>query len=395
MKFKAVQYEEYKWHSTIDTDMLSRRQRKTIVDKYNASLPCKIEKADFPVNSELQAEIDDALILAIRFDEMLKSKSYNIPAIMLRSESASSSQIENLTASAKNIAIAELDSKAPKNSRIIADNISAMKTALSLDSEISLNLITEIHKTLLCKTNAGIAGKIREQQVWVGGDNLSPGKATFVPPHSKHIKEYLTDWVTFSNRINLNPIILAAVSHAQFETIHPFIDGNGRTGRALMQRILKNNGIFKNSSLPISIGLLNKIDAYYSALNEFHNGDYIPIVKEISKGIVFAVQIGSSMVAKIDDMMNTWKSNIKAKESSSIWKLIDVLVENPVVDAKFVSENLNLSLKSAYNILQDAHNFGVLKPIGKVNQNMKFEATDITDLIDEVMSKDGMRRKSF
>jgi len=56
MKFKAVQYEEYKWHSTIGTDMLSRRQRKTIVDKYNACLPCKIEKTDFPVNSELQTE---------------------------------------------------------------------------------------------------------------------------------------------------------------------------------------------------------------------------------------------------------------------------------------------------------------------------------------------------
>jgi hypothetical protein len=120
MKFKAVQYEEYSWISTIDTDLLSRRQRETIVNKYKAALPCKIENADFPINPELQAEIDDAVILATRFDEMIKSKRYNIPAIMLRSESASSSQIENLTASAKNIAIAELDSKAPKNSRVIA-----------------------------------------------------------------------------------------------------------------------------------------------------------------------------------------------------------------------------------------------------------------------------------
>jgi Fic family protein len=344
MKFEAVKYEEYPWHSALDTDMLSRRQRAMIVDKYKAALPCKIEKMDFSVNSELQAEIDDAIILATRFDEMLKSKSYNIPAVMLRSESASSSQIENLTASAKNIAIAELDNKAPKNSRIIADNISAMKTALSLDSKISYDLIIEIHKTLLQKTKANIAGKIREQQVWIGGNNISPGNAAFIPPHSKHIKEYLADWIAFSNRINLNPIILVAVSHAQFETIHPFIDGNGRTGRALMQRILKNNGIFRNSSLPISVGLLNKVEAYYSALNEFHDGNYIPIVKEIAAGIIFAVQVGSSMVAKIDDIMSNWKASIKAKESSNVWKLIDILVENPVVDAKFVSEKLNLSL---------------------------------------------------
>jgi len=241
MKFKAVQYEEYPWHSSLDTDMLSRRQKAMIVDKYKAALPCKIEKMDFSVNSALQAEIDDAVILATRFDEMLKSKGYNIPAVMLRSESASSSQIENLTASAKNIAIAELDNKAPKNSRIIADNISAMKTALSLDSQISYDLILEIHKTLLQKTKADIAGKIREQQVWIGGNSISPGNATFVPPHSKHINEYLADWIAFSNRINLNPIVLAAVSHAQFEIIHPFIDGNGRTGRALMQRILSRS----------------------------------------------------------------------------------------------------------------------------------------------------------
>ena len=392
MKFEAVQYEEYAWHSAIDTDLLSRRQRKMIADKYKAALPCKIEKIDFSVSSELQAEIDDAVILATRFDEMLRSKGYNIPAIMLRSESASSSQIENLTASAKNIAIAELDSKAPKNSRIIASNISAMKTALEFDSKISFDLIMEIHKILFHKTNPGIAGKIREQQVWIGGDSLSPGKASFVPPHCKHIKEYLKDWVAFSNRINLNPVILAAISHAQFEIIHPFIDGNGRTGRALIQRILKNNGIFRNSSLPISVGLLNKIDAYYSALNEFHNGNYISIIKEIAEGIIFAVQAGSSMVVKIDDIINNWKSNIKAKESSNVWKLIDVLVENPVVDAKFVAEKLNLALKSAYNILEDASNFGILKPIKKPNQNMKFEATDITGLIDDVMSNKEMLR---
>ena len=386
MKFKAVQYEEHRWESTIDASLLSRRQRELVVDKYKAALPCKIKKADFPIHSELQAEIDDAVILATRFDEMLKNKGYNIPAIMLRSESASSSQIENLTASAKNIAIAELDSKAPKNSRIIADNIFAMKTALSLDSKISYDLIIEIHKTLLSKTNAGIAGKIREQQVWIGGNSISPGNASFVPPHSKHINGYLKDWVNFSNRINLNPVVLAAVSHAQFETIHPFEDGNGRTGRALIQRILKNNGIFKNSSLPISVGLLNRIDDYYSALDKFHSGDYIPIVKEIAAGIIFAVQVSSAMVEKIDSIINNWKAGIKAKESSNVWKLMAVLVENPVVDAKFVSEKLNLSLKSAYNILQDAHNFEMLKPIGKINQNMKFEAADITHLVDEVMS---------
>jgi Fic family protein len=386
MKFKAVQYEECRWHSIVDTYMLSKKQREAIVYKYNAILPCKIEKVDFSVNSELQAEIDDALILATRFDEMLKSKNYSIPAIMLRSESISSSQIENLTASAKNIAIAELNSRAPKDFLIIADNISAMKTALLLDSEIDLDLITEIHKTLLQKTSANTAGKIREQQIWIGGGNLSPDNATFIPPHSKHIKEYLIDWIAFSNRLDLNPIIIAAISHAQFETIHPFISGNGRIGRALMQRILKNNGILRNSSLPISVGLLNKIDTHCSALNKFHNGDYIPIVKEVIAGITFAVQVGCSMVTKIDDILNIWKSNIKANKSSNVWKIIDILVENPVVDAKFISKKMNLPLKSAYNILQNVCSFSVLKPIGKESQNMKFEASDITDLIDETIN---------
>ncbi|MDR3002189.1 MAG: hypothetical protein LBU89_13120 [Fibromonadaceae bacterium] len=129
MKFEAVKYEEYPWHSTFDTDLLSRRQRKMIVSSYKAALPCKIEKADFPVSPEFQAEIDDAVILATRFDEMLKSKKYNIPA---------------------------------------------MKAALSLDSKISYDLIIEIHKTLLHKTNANIAGKLRGQQVWIGGNNLNP-----------------------------------------------------------------------------------------------------------------------------------------------------------------------------------------------------------------------------
>lgn len=107
---------------------------------------------------------------------------------------------------------------------------------------MSKDAILYIHKALLANTDVDYAGKSRDKQVWIGGSNLGPGDADYVPPHHTELGKAMDDLVTFTKRTDLGSVTKAAIAHAQFETIHPFIDGNGRAGRTLLQSVLRQEG---------------------------------------------------------------------------------------------------------------------------------------------------------
>jgi Fic family protein len=256
-KIPPIEYETLDWESSLGERYLTKKDilwlgsHKT----YKAAVPHKIANLQIEIPAELQIKLDEALAIITRFDENMSHKNFSLPQIMLRSESASSSQIENLTASSRNIAWAELDEKAPANSKVVANNIAAMKQAIDEADFLTTNSISDIHRALLPELN----GEFRKEQVWIGGSNLGPAEADFVPPQYQRIRGLLDDLIQFNQRDDINPIVKAAILHAQFETIHPFVDGNGRTGRALIHVVLRNEKILRHSALPISAGLLHNI----------------------------------------------------------------------------------------------------------------------------------------
>jgi Fic family protein len=393
-QLQPVGYETKDWESSLMGEMLSRREREWIANHktYEASIPEYIADIDVDIPNELHSKLDEALVIIGRFDSMIAMKEYSLPLIMLRSESASSSQIEHLTASAKNIALAELSKDAPSNSKLIANNINAMKKAMDEASHFSLSTIKEVHQALLKDMNIDFAGKIREEQVWIGGSNLGPSDADFVPPYHTRVPDLLNDLIKFSKRSDINSIVKAAVLHAQFETIHPFADGNGRTGRTLLHIILKQDEVLLNSALPISAGLLHNVDNYFNALNKFHNGDPLPIVEEMCDAIFMGAQIGSLMIVKIEELLGKWKESIRARTDAKIWKLLEVLIEQPVVNPEFIAEKLGITLRTAYNVLDTAENEGVVKKIGNRYRGLYFECKELTRILDVVGSTDALRR---
>lgn len=235
---------------------LSRNTKSKILSSYVSSIPVTISNKTLTVPPALESFLSDLIANISRFDAIQSQKGYGFPNLLLRSESAASSQIENLTSSIRNITLAEIDQKSPKNARLFAGNVFAMRKALSLDEPFSTSLIAKIHTELLGKEES-FAGQFRTQPAWIGGTSYSPHGAIFVPPHDSLIHFYLDDLVEYAKRIDINPIVKAAIIHAQFETIHPFIDGNGRTGRTLLHKSLKDDGILQAIALPISAGLLH------------------------------------------------------------------------------------------------------------------------------------------
>ena len=111
---------------------------------------------------------------------------------------------------------------------------------------------------------------IRDRWVWIGG--RSPVTASYVAPRHEAVPAAVEDLVLFLQRRDLDPTVQAAIAHAQFETIHPFTDGNGRTGRAIVSSLLRARGVVGNVTVPISSGLLHDIDGYIAALTDYRAG---------------------------------------------------------------------------------------------------------------------------
>ena len=291
----SVTYEELVWHIDPDErEFIPKSARRRIASTYRAAVPAQIAPLHLELPETLSVRIGVLLVKLARFDEAQAVRDYDLPALLLRSESAASSQIEHLTSSVRNVALAELTDDAPSNARIVQGNVAAMRTALSLVPDTSVSQILSIHKALIDPTGASFGGEVRQEQVWVGGTAYSPHGALFVPPSPARVAQALDDLVAFAGRGDINPIAKAAIAHAQFETIHPFVDGNGRTGRVLLHRILVLEGVLSRSTLPVSAGLLHDIDAYMKAIESYQQGDPLPIIIYVIEALELALVIGGA-----------------------------------------------------------------------------------------------------
>lgn len=172
--------------------------------------------------------------------------------ILLRAESVASSRIEGLRIGARRILRAEVEQNvagtdSDLTAREVLANIRAMDYGIQQiapGKPITLELILEIHKQLLTGSELSTqGGRLREEQNWIGGSDYNPCTADFVPPKWELVAQLMEDLVVFCNDDGLPAIAQAAIAHAQFETIHPFVDGNGRTGRVLIQLILRRRGL--------------------------------------------------------------------------------------------------------------------------------------------------------
>ena len=389
----AVTTEEVSWTlRDEDAYLVPKSRRRKITATYQAAVPAEIRNARPELTTELAEHLADARARLARFDEHQSSLPFNLPSILLRSESAASSQIEHLTSNARNIALAELSSTAPSNALLIAGNIDAMRCALSLEGKLSIDFIKQVHRQLLSKAGLDFAGSLREEQVWVGGTPYSPHGALFVPPVPARVTACLEDLCTFSAANNTDPIAKAAIIHAQFETIHPFVDGNGRTGRTLLHRMLRNDEVLLHATVPISAGLLHDIDDYMDALTRYQEGNPIPMVEQVCNAIDLAIVVGQRRSQALANLTDDWASRIRERSGSHIFDLPALLVEQPVVNSDYMAETLGITRRAATSIINRACEYGILKPLGNARRGDFYQASELIAILEEISSMAGIRR---
>jgi len=364
----ALTYEEYPWTPSEPT-MWSRTVQKRHRGSYRAAVPAAIAACQrIGLEPEILALVDDASRAATRFDAEFGTDLLPFASLLLRSESAASSKIENLTASARAIALAELDEGSGTNAGIIVANVRAMTAS-----------------------QPEIVGQWRNDQVWIGGSGAGPHQAIFVPPHDSRVAEAMDDLLAFIARDDIPALAHVALAHAQFETIHPFPDGNGRTGRALIHAMLMNKGLVQNVTVPLSAGILTDVDSYFAALTSYRQGSTSDIVELVANATFRAIVNGERLIADLRAQRNDWKSSISANSNASLWRVIDLLLRYPVINSKLVESELEVTPKTALDAIDRLVTEGVLTQIGTAKRNRKWQAPAILSELDAFAERAGRR----
>ena len=396
----AVSYEPRPWNQADgeDTFTMSRRARLKARGPYQAAVLPQMAERVFSLPPYVEADAADALMEITRFDAELSAtdlgrggKFAALAAILLRTESASSSQIENVTAGAKALAMATIHEKAGPNAQMVAANVAAMQRAIEMADDLNEDTLLAAHAALMEGHEYAQPGRFRTAQVWIGGAAPTPHTATFVPPHADRVKPAMADLLAFCDRTDVGVLPLVSLAHAQFETIHPFADGNGRTGRALVHVLLKRAGATRRLTVPVSAGLLADTESYFDALTAYREGDAASIVERFSKAAFSAINNGRALNRDLSDMYADWEHHITARRDAAVWRVLPHLVRQPAVTVKFVQEVTGVSNPAGQNAIDQLVAAGVITPATANQRNRVWLADGVITALDEFAARAGRR----
>lgn len=382
-----LDYEERPWDAEPE-QQASRRQRLQARGPYLAAIAAEIATLDPVLDPRTLALAEMATLEMVRFDTDMGHDPLPFSALLLRSESASSSQIENLTAGARRIALARLGDTSSSNAALVASNVRAMQAAVHFSQDLSVDNIALMHHALLSGSNPSIAGQYRDTQVWIRGN--SPHTAEFVPPHHDRVPKAMEDLVTFMRRDDIPVLTQAAIAHAQFETIHPFADGNGRTGRAIVSSLLKAKEVTRKVTVPVSSGLLTDTRSYFNALDAYREGDVTPIVERFAESSVLAVDNGRRLAEDIRAVKDSYEERA-ADAPTSVRRILELLPGEPAVTADMLAEYAGLSTATSYRAIERLQEAGILAPAGKIKGISIWVAPDILAALDNFADRAGRR----
>ena len=352
--------------------------------RYHPDRLASASNALAPAVGEHAAEVSTALA---RFGARLSANPLPVLySTALRSESISSSWIEGIRASPRDIAVAQISNNAASYTATqIVRNIAAMKDAIAVlgTGEWKHDHIWGIQHELLPWHPQGY----RHDQVWVGGTNKL--NAHYAAPPGPTVRSYMDDLLKYANTSGDLPVVLAALIHAQFETIHPFEDGNGRVGRALVHGVLKRAGLIYGGVIPLSTAFRNDEKGYIGALTSYRYDGQVrtPALNDYVDRFLTYVETATAAAEHFADaataLHGRWRAAVAGvRTDAALHRALDLVIENPVVSARFLAEHLGVSVRRAELLVNQLQDVRILAPAtGKYRRSPLYQADDILTLL--------------
>lgn len=380
---------------------LTRRDRQGC--DYDAYLPDALAAWNLTLPSDLAADIADAerAISELNQAGTTHTSLEGLARFLLRAESVASSKIEGIDAGARRLVEAEAiiargGNSADRVAVEVLGNIASMEAAIQVatqDQALSQPDLLEIHRVLMNGSpTPEWGGVIRDQQNWIGGSSYNPCSAVFIPPPPEHVEALLRDLIDYANGDQHSPLVQAAIAHSQFETIHPFADGNGRTGRALIHVILRRRQLSPRFVPPISLVLATWSDDYISGLTAFR---HLHTAESPERSIATQVWLRTFAAAslracsdaqayatRIDELVEHWESTLGGvRRESAIDLILEVLPGAPLITVESAAALINRSEVAAGTAINRLLDAGILRQrnIGKQRYRI-FEAPAVLEL---------------
>lgn len=347
---------------------------------------------------DVDSEIIDKLINAHRVLAILDDRATNIPNIDLfismyvQKEALLSSQIEGTQATLEDIFNPNIDENINAEVDDVVNYIKAAKYTIKRLETLPLcnKLLLETHKILL----SGVRGKeknpgeFRQSQNWIGGAGSTIKTARYIPPDVLSMKESLSDLEKYMNaEAELDDLIRIALIHYQFESIHPFLDGNGRIGRLLIVLYLLEKKVIKTPSLYLSFYLKEHRIEYYDRMSAIREtGDYEQWIKFFLEGIYAsgksAIETANELIALRDKNIRKLRNEKYTKRTlETMMKVFHYLEAHPIIDIGKTAEDLSIAYNTVSSAVNRFEKLGILHLVKKQGRNKVYSYKEYIDIL--------------
>jgi len=363
------------------------------------SLPPHISRRSPRLSPAAVASMEDGVREIVALDHVYAPDLRALGTLLLRTESVASSKIEYVEASIDDYARALYGVKAnfSASSMVAAtEALAALIGSVEGGARLDVKALLRAHHALMGddRGERDYAGRFRDMQNWIGGSNYSPRNALYVPPPPETVDSYMDDLVRFANRDDLPVLAQAAIAHAQFESVHPFTDGNGRIGRALINTILRRRSITKAVVVPLASALVARRDDYFAVLDAYRAGHVEPIIRSFSKASLIAAAESRTTAERVAALPELWQEQVgPVRAKSAAARLLDQLTVQPVFASEQAEEMVGGPTSSVYSAIKRLAEAGVLRPLTDRKRNQVWGVGAMLDELDDLGARIALRAR--
>jgi Fic family protein len=368
----------------------SRTGRRPEIDTYEASIPPRIADLDLSVSGSLLTATRSAAVDVGVLEQRFAHQVATLEPFLLRTEAIASSRIEEELTTVDQLARAQHGIRAPRTARTVKGAIDGLTLLVDRAARgIALDDVLAAHRPLMADDpeEKWHAGTVRTVQNWIGGSNRSPRGAVHVPPAPGRLPTLMADLIDFLRRTDLDPVLQAAVAHAQFESIHPFTDGNGRVGRSLINAIWRYRGMTTQMAVPVASAIVADRERYFALVNDYRSGAVEPFVAYLADATARATREATVSAERLLALPSAWREMVHPRSDSAAAELLDLLPRHPVVDATDVARLTGASTARAYAAIERLEEAGVLRRITESRRDMTWAAGDVLDEADLMVDR--------
>jgi Fic family protein len=378
----------------------TRRDRLSC--QFSAYLPDLLMGRPVTLAGSTAADAADAELALAHLDRQASglANTEALARLLLRAEAVSSSKIEGLQVGARRLLRAEVAHELAEvpldvTANEVLNNIAAMRSAVepaASSPAITKETLCVCHRLLMSNTPlAPGSGRYRTEQNWIGGSSFNPSQAAYVPPPPEHVEKLMADLIAFCNDDALPALTQAALAHAQFEIIHPFVDGNGRLGRLLIYLILRRRKLIDRVLPPISLVLATRSNDYIRGLRGMQYtespagksamtglNDWISI---FSAACLRAAQDVGHFEKQLQQLHHTWRDCLgKTRSGSTLDRLLHALPGAPVLTVQTAASLVGRGFAPTNEAIARLLDAGILKQVSLGRRNRIFEAPAVIEI---------------